>query len=107
MLHLYYFLYVINTFFFNSELSLSNIIPESKLRARNSSISEKDELSSNNSSSSGNGNGGCHGKRSQHLSETSDGGSTDSSSSNCDYFLDEAEVLQEMFPDTAYVEVSQ
>lgn len=88
-----------------SALSLSSIIPESKLRARNSSISEKDELSSNNSSSSGV-NGGGSSKRSQHLSETSDGGSTDSSSSNCDYFLDEAEVLQEMFPDTAYVEVS-
>ncbi|KRF83302.1 CUE domain-containing protein 2 [Drosophila virilis] len=85
-------------------LSLSSIIPESKLRARNSSISEKDELSSNNSSSSG-GTGGGGSKRSQHLSETSDGGSTDSSSSNCDYFLDEAEVLQEMFPDTAYVEI--
>ncbi|EDW85063.1 CUE domain-containing protein 2 [Drosophila tropicalis] len=82
-------------------LSLSSIIPESKLRARNSSISEKDELSSNSSSSGGSGSG----KRSQHLSETSDGGSTDSSSSNCDYFLDEAEVLQEMFPDTAYVEI--
>ncbi|XP_001358653.2 CUE domain-containing protein 2 [Drosophila miranda] len=81
-------------------LSLSNIIPESRLRARNSSISEKDELSSNNSSS-----GGSHGKRSQHLSETSDGGSTDSSSSNCDYFFDEAEALQEMFPDAAYVEI--
>jgi len=71
------------------------------LRARNSSISEKDELSSNNSSNSG----GSSSKRSQHLSENSDGGSTDSSSSTCDYFLDEAEVLQEMFPDTAYVEV--
>ncbi|ALC45631.1 CG9636 [Drosophila busckii] len=84
-----------------NSLSLSSIIPESKLRARNSSISEKDELSSNNSSSSGGGGG----KRSQHLSETSDGGSTDSSSSTCDYFLCEAEVLQEMFPDTAYVEI--
>ncbi|KAH8312435.1 hypothetical protein KR044_010728 [Drosophila immigrans] len=84
-----------------NSLTLSSIIPESKLRARNSSISEKDELSSNNSSNSG----GCSSKRSQHLSETSDGGSTDSSSSTCDYFLDEAEVLQEMFPDTAYVEI--
>ncbi|XP_030369913.1 CUE domain-containing protein 2 [Scaptodrosophila lebanonensis] len=80
-----------------NSLSLSDIIPESKLRARNSSISEKDELSSNSSS------GGS--KRAQHLSETSDGGSTDSSSSTCDYFMDETEVLQEMFPDTAYVEV--
>lgn len=92
-------------FLIYSSLSLSSIIPESKLRARNSSISEKDELSSNNSSSSGSGNGSSS-KRSQHLSETSDGGSTDSSSSTCEYFLDEAEVLQEMFPDTAYVEVS-
>lgn len=84
-----------------SSLTLSSIIPESKLRARNSSTSEKDELSSNSSSSGGGGSN----KRSQHLSETSDGGSTDSSSSTCDYFLDEAEVLQEMFPDAAYAEV--
>ncbi|XP_017017710.1 CUE domain-containing protein 2 [Drosophila kikkawai] len=84
-----------------SSLTLSGIIPESKLRARNSSTSEKDELSSNSSSSGGGGSN----KRSQHLSETSDGGSTDSSSSTCDYFLDEAEVLQEMFPDAAYAEI--
>jgi len=91
-----------NIKYFYSSLSLSSIIPESKLRARNSSTSEKDELSSNSSSS-----GGCGGnKRSQHLSETSDGGSTDSSSSTCDYFLDETEVLQEMFPDSAIAEVS-
>lgn len=75
-------------------LSLSDIIPESKLRARPSSISEKDECS---------GLGSGNGKRSQHLSETSDCGSTDSS--GCDYFLDECEVLQEMFPETSYVEV--
>ncbi|XP_067619701.1 CUE domain-containing protein 2 [Eurosta solidaginis] len=80
-----------------NSLSLSDIIPESKLRARNSSISDKDDLLLNG------GTGGAGPKRSQHLSETSDGGSTDSST--CDYFLDEAEVLQEMFPDTAYVEV--
>lgn len=81
-----------------SSLSLSDIIPESKLRARNVSISEKDEHAIN-----GSGAGGAGPKRAQHLSETSDGGSTDSST--CDYYLDEAEVLQEMFPDTAYVEV--
>ena len=81
-----------------SSLSLSDIIPESKLRARNASISEKDEHAIN-----GSGAGGAGPKRAQHLSETSDGGSTDSST--CDYYLDEAEVLQEMFPDTAYVEV--
>lgn len=75
-------------------LSLSDIIPESKLRARPSSISEKDDCS---------GQGSVPGKRSQHLSETSDCGSTDSS--GCDYFLDECEVLQEMFPETSYVEV--
>lgn len=81
-----------------NSLSLSDIIPESKLRARNASISEKDEHAIN-----GSGAGGAGPKRAQHLSETSDGGSTDSST--CDYYLDEAEVLQEMFPDTAYVEV--
>ncbi|XP_037950478.1 CUE domain-containing protein 2-like [Teleopsis dalmanni] len=78
-------------------LSLSDIIPESKLRARKTSSSEKDDFSLNGSCVGGH-------KRSQHLSETSDGGSTDSSST-CEYFLDEAEALQEMFPDTAYVEV--
>jgi len=90
-----------NLYYICSSLSLSSIIPESKLRARNSSTSEKDELSSNSSSSGGGGSN----KRSQHLSETSDGGSTDSSSSTCDYFLDETEVLQEMFPDSAIAEV--
>uniref|UniRef100_A0A1B0F9Q8 CUE domain-containing protein n=2 Tax=Glossina TaxID=44049 RepID=A0A1B0F9Q8_GLOMM len=77
-------------------LSLSDIIPEPKLRPRNTSSSDKEEINSDRTSGSQ--------KRSQHLSETSDGGSTDSSST-CDYFLNEAEILQEMFPDSAYVEV--
>ena len=85
-----------------SSLSLSDIIPESKLRARNASISEKEEDA--DILGSGQKNGAAN-KRAQHLSENSDGGSTDSST--CDYFLDESEVLQEMFPDTAYVEVSK
>uniref|UniRef100_A0A1B0CF35 CUE domain-containing protein n=1 Tax=Lutzomyia longipalpis TaxID=7200 RepID=A0A1B0CF35_LUTLO len=42
-------------------------------------------------------------KRVQHLSETSDGGSTDSSS--CDFFSEECDALQEMFPESTYLEV--
>lgn len=75
---------------------MSDIIPESKLRARKVSSSDKDDLFSFNGS-------GNVPKRAQHLSETSDCGSTDSST--CDYFLEETEALQEMFPDTSYVEV--
>lgn len=42
-------------------------------------------------------------KRTQHLSETSDGsGSTDS---NCDLFLEENERLQEMFPESTSTEI--
>lgn len=72
-------------------LSLSDIIPESKLRARPPSISDGVETSSNNA------------KRTQHLSETSDCGSTDSS--GCDFFSDECDVLQEMFPESSFLEV--
>ena len=62
-----------------SSLSLSDIIPEEKLVAQK------------------------HLERVQHLSETSDGGSTDSS--NCDFFSYECDILQEMFPETSYLEV--
>ena len=75
-------------------MSLSDIMPQPKLRTRNTSISDKDDASSNQQN-----------KRSQHLSETSDCGSTDSS--NGDFFTEEAEILHEMFPDTAYVEVKK
>lgn len=75
----------------NRSLSLSDIIPESKLRARPPSISDGVETSSNNA------------KRTQHLSETSDCGSTDSS--GCDFFSDECDVLQEMFPESSFLEV--
>ena len=67
---------------------MSDIIPESKLRARPPSVSESVEATS---------------KRTQHLSETSDGGSTDSS--GCDFFSDECDVLQEMFPESSFLEV--
>lgn len=52
------------------------------------------------------GNSGGH-KRTQHLSETSDGGSTDSSTGCCaaDFFTEECDQLQEMFPDSSYLEV--
>lgn len=70
---------------------MSDIIPEVKLLGRPPSISESSE--------------GTQMKRIQHLSETSDGGgSTDSS--NCDFFSDECDVLQEMFADSSFLEVS-
>lgn len=42
-------------------------------------------------------------KRVQLLSETSDCGSTDSST--CDFYSDECDILQEMFPDSSHLEV--
>jgi hypothetical protein len=82
-----------------SSLSLKELIPEEKLlgSTRTTSVSETSD------------NGIVPQqpplKRIQHLSETSDGGSTDSSS-NCDVFGDECDVLQEMFPDSSFIEVS-
>ncbi|XP_058838725.1 CUE domain-containing protein 2 isoform X2 [Topomyia yanbarensis] len=75
-----------------STLSLADILPEEKLRGRQSSISEPEPAV-----------GGGQPKRVQHLSETSDAGSTDSS--NGDLFSDECEVLQEMFPESSIIEV--
>lgn len=62
-----------------------------KVRSRPQSITEVNDTNSS------------QGKRLQSLSETSDVGSTDSS--NCDFFSDECEVLQEMFPDSYFLEV--
>lgn len=79
-----------------NSLSLADILPEEKLRGRQSSLSESDHAA----------NGGGVPKRVQHLSETSDAGSTDSS--NCDLslqFAEECEVLQEMFPESSLIEV--
>lgn len=42
-------------------------------------------------------------KRIHQISETSDGGSTDSSC--CDYYLEEVDILHEMFPDVCAMEV--
>ena len=47
----------------------------------------------------------AHPKRVQHLSETSDCGSTDSS--NCDLYIDECDALQEMFPESSLIEVGR
>ncbi|XP_065093988.1 CUE domain-containing protein 2 [Ochlerotatus camptorhynchus] len=77
-----------------NSLSLADILPEEKLRGRQSSISESEQTANG---------GGCQPKRVQHLSETSDAGSTDSS--NCDLFSEECEVLQEMFPESSLIEV--
>lgn len=76
-----------------NSLSLADILPEEKLRGRQSSVSEAEPTA----------NGGSQPKRVQHLSETSDAGSTDSS--NCDLFSEECEVLQEMFPESSLIEV--
>lgn len=74
--------------------SLTDLIPEEKLRGRQltSSVSSTDSADTNG-----------HNKRIQHLSETSDGsGSTDS---NCDLFIEEYERLQEMFPESTSMEI--
>lgn len=70
-----------------NSLNLADILPETKLRAR-PAVPVAPEGSV---------------KRVQHLSETSDGGSTDSSS--CDFFSEECDALQEMFPESTYLEV--
>lgn len=44
-------------------------------------------------------------KRVHQISETSDGGSTDSSC--CDFFSEEVDILHEMFPDVCSMEVKQ
>lgn len=107
-------------------LSLSEMLPESIRRARPPSVSEQTTplaaaadislvpiattlgqhlpaaatLTTQSNPTSG------VGKRTQHLSETSDGGSTDSSTGCCaDFFTDECDVLQEMFPDSSFLEV--
>lgn len=71
-------------------MSLSDIIPEEKLRARPASNVDNNENAHS-------------GKRIKHLSETSDCGSTDSS--GCELFVEECDALQEMFPDSSYLEV--
>ncbi|XP_053688185.1 CUE domain-containing protein 2-A [Sabethes cyaneus] len=76
-----------------NSLSLADILPEEKLRGRQTSLLELETAA----------NGVAHPKRVQHLSETSDAGSTDSS--NCDLFSEECEVLQEMFPESSLIEV--
>lgn len=73
-----------------SSLTLADMIPAQKLHGRRISASEDQPAS-----------GGS--KRVQHISETSDGGSTDSS--NCDLFSEECDILQEMFPESSYIEV--
>uniref|UniRef100_A0A6B2EBM8 CUE domain-containing protein 2 n=1 Tax=Phlebotomus kandelakii TaxID=1109342 RepID=A0A6B2EBM8_9DIPT len=70
-----------------NSLNLADILPETKLRARPPAIPTAEAAV----------------KRVQHLSETSDGGSTDSSS--CDFFSDECDALQEMFPESTFLEV--
>jgi len=69
------------------------MIPEEKLRGRQT-VTKAIEPEETNG----------HGKRIQHLSETSDGsGSTDSS--NCDLFIEECDRLQEMFPESTLIEI--
>lgn len=75
---------------------MADILPEEILRGRQTSISESEQTANG---------GGCQSKRVQHLSETSDAGSTDSS--NCDLFSEECEVLQEMFPESSLIEVHE
>lgn len=81
-----------------NSLSISELLPEVKLRGRPPSISEMAPNDVQNTAAPT-----TQIKRVQHLSETSDGGSTDSS--NCDFFSEECDVLQEMFPESSFLEV--
>ncbi|XP_044740522.1 CUE domain-containing protein 2 [Chrysoperla carnea] len=73
-----------------TELSLPDILPTIKPRSHTNSESSILQEPTNN-------------KRVHHISETSDGGSTDSS---CyDFFSEEIDILQEMFPDVCSMEV--
>lgn len=78
-----------------SSLSLTELIPKEKLCGRKSSESE----------GTGANNEKVQKKRVQNLSETSDGGSTDSDQLNCDLFGEECDILQEMFPDSSFIEI--
>lgn len=70
------------------------MIPEEKLKGRQVSV-----CSASSSAEICETNGG----RVKHLSETSDAGSTDSS--NCDVYTEECDALQEMFPESTYIEI--
>lgn len=75
-------------------MSLTEFIPEEKLCGVRR-ISESEAAAEKQAQAAGN--------RTQLLSETSDGGSTDSSS--CEMFSEECDILQEMFPETCLIEV--
>lgn len=81
-------------------LSLSDMLPEPAIASSPTSAAAASPVAAATA--------GAHGgqRRTQHLSETSDGGSTDSSSSCCtDFFTEECDKLQEMFPNSSYLEV--
>lgn len=81
-----------------NSLSLTELIPEDKLCGRRISETADSEAATGEKQQQ------LSNKRTQHLSETgSDGGSTDSSS--CDLFSEECDILQEMFPETCFIEV--
>lgn len=83
-------------------LSLSAMLPEPVAPVPVTAATQATPANGNG----GGGGGGNNHKRTQHLSETSDGGSTDSSTSCCaDFYTDECDLLQEMFPDSSYLEV--
>lgn len=100
-----------------SALSLSEIIPDMFIRGRPSSESSNNDnnvqtaTSTTPPTSTGSTPPSSQQqtqqqqpqKRVQHLSETSDGGSTDSS--NCDFVSEECDVLLEMFPESSFLEV--
>jgi hypothetical protein len=75
---------------------LNDLIPEEKLKGRQISV-----CSTSSSTETCESNGQA--KRVKHLSETSDAGSTDSSI--CDLFNEECEALQEMYPESTYIEI--
>ncbi|XP_058119546.1 CUE domain-containing protein 2 [Anopheles ziemanni] len=73
-----------------NSLSLVDMIPEEKLRGRHSSESDREGV------------GNDVQKRTHHLSD-SDGGSNEGC--NYDLFAEQCDVLQEMFPDSSFIEV--
>ncbi|XP_049301181.1 CUE domain-containing protein 2 [Anopheles funestus] len=73
-----------------NSLSLVDMIPEEKLRGRHSSESDREAMGHDSH------------KRTHRLSD-SDGGSTEGC--NYDLFAEQCDILQEMFPDSSFIEV--
>ena len=87
---IYRFLSLSSSLSTTSSLSLVDMIPEEKLRGRHSSESDREGMGHDSH------------KRTHRLSD-SDGGSTEGC--NYDLFAEQCDILQEMFPDSSFIEV--